>query len=270
MSGVSRCSLELRDGVTLSYLTAGSSFDDPVLLIHGSTETAESDWFVHSPVGPRLAELGYFVVAPDCRGHGYSSCSRDGDGRVAYSFEQMAADVAELIRALGMPRAFVCGHSNGGTVALSLAKSFPLQVRAAVVLAGNAYVDEHVRTRVPLGMDPGRVDRESPAWRDSMISLHDGFHGEGYWRELLTATIAETISYPRWAASDLADLDVPVLAVQGTEDSVNTPGRHAETIAEWLPRGELWLAEGRSHSVHWEAPDDFIERMTEFFAAAPS
>ena len=270
MSGVGRSSFVLRDGATLSYLTAGSASDDPVLLIHGSTETAESDWFVHSPIGSRLAELGYFVIAPDCRGHGRSTATRNSAGELSYSFEQMAADCAELLRALGMPRAFVCGHSNGGTVALCLARSFPLQVRAAVVLAGNAYVDEHVRTRVPVGMDPDRVDRENAAWRDSMISLHDAFLGDGYWRELLLATIAETITYPQWTATDLAELDVPVLAVQGTDDSVNVPGRHAETIAEWLPRGQVWLADGRGHSVHWEAPDDFIERVTEFFAAAPS
>ena len=269
MSGVSRSALLLRDGASLSFLTAGAPSDDPVLLIHGSTETAESDWFVHSPIGSRLAELGYFVIAPDCRGHGRSTASRDDFGRLIYSFGQMAADCAELLRALGMPLAFVCGHSNGGTVALCLAKSFPLQVRAAVVLAGNAYVDEHVRTQVPIGMDPGSVEQENAAWRDAMISLHDTFQGEGYWRELLMATIAETITYPQWTPADLADLDVPVLAVQGTDDNVNAPGRHAETIAEWLPRGQLWLAEGSGHSVHWEAPDDFIERVTAFFAAAP-
>jgi pimeloyl-ACP methyl ester carboxylesterase len=270
VSGVSRSAFVLRDGATLSYLTTGSPTDSPVLLIHGSTETAESDWFVHSPIGSRLAELGYFVIAPDCRGHGQSTATRVGDGVLSYSFEQMAADGAELLRALGMPRAFVCGHSNGGTVALCLAKSFPLQVQAAVVLAGNAYVDDHVRTRVPIGMDPGRVERESPAWRDSMIALHDAHHGDGYWRSLLVATIAETISYPQWTAPDVAELDVPVLAVQGTVDSVNTPGRHAETIAEWLPRGQLWLAEGRGHSVHREAPDEFVERVTQFFAASPT
>ena len=108
MSGVSRSALVLHDGASLSHLTAGVPSDDPVLLIHGSTETAESDWFVHSPIGSRLAEHGYFVIAPDCRGHGRSTASRGADGRLAYSFEQMAADGAELLRALGMPREFVC------------------------------------------------------------------------------------------------------------------------------------------------------------------
>ena len=268
MSGHRRAEFTLRDGAQLSYLTAGDAGGEPVLLIHGSTETAESDWFVHSDIGTRLASLGYFVVAPDCRGHGRSLATRSSSGLPEYSFEQMAADGAELLRALGMPRAFVCGHSNGGTVALCLARSFPLQVRAAVVLAGNAYVDEHVRTRVPVGMDPDRVEQESPAWRDSMVDLHDAHQGEGYWRDLLLATIGETVSYPQWTADDVAGVDVPVLAVQGSGDTVNVPGRHAETIAEWLPRASLWIAEGYGHSVHREAPVEFVERMTTFFASA--
>jgi pimeloyl-ACP methyl ester carboxylesterase len=259
-----RRSFEVSPGVSLSYLTDGPSSGPAVLLVHGSTETGESDWFVASPVASELADLGYFVVVPDCRGHGQSSATFT-DGALDYSFEQMAADGAGLLRALGVPRAFVCGHSNGGTVALCMARSFPAQVRGAVVLAGNAYVDDHVRTRVPIGMDPNRVDRESPTWRDSMISLHDAHHGDGYWRALLGATVRETISYPNWTAADLASVDVPVLAVQGIDDTVNAPGRHAETIAEWLPRGELWLATGRGHSVHQEAPDEFVRRITAFF-----
>ena len=62
-------------------------------------------------------------------------------------------------------------------MALCLTKSFPLQVRAAIVMAGNAYVGSHVRTRVPIGMAAARVERESPVWRDSMVALHDSVHG---------------------------------------------------------------------------------------------
>ena len=83
----------------------------------------------------------------------------------------------------------------------------------------------------------------------------------------MAATVRETVSYPNFCASELALVDVPVLAVQGTNDSVNVPGRHAETIASWLPRGQQWLAAGRGHSVHHEAPDEFVERITTFFAS---
>jgi pimeloyl-ACP methyl ester carboxylesterase len=260
----------LFDGAVIRYLTAGPS-DGPVLvLVHGSTETGESDWFVNSDIATRFGALGYRVIVPDCRGHGQSSATRGADGTLDYSFEQMAADIASLLQSRRTKRALVCGHSNGGTVALCLARSFPRVIRAAAVLAGNAYVDDHVRSRVPVGMDPDRVDRESTGWRDSMIALHDTWHGPNYWRDLLKATIRETVAYPNWTAADLAELHVPVLAIQGSDDSVNVPGRHAETIADWCPNGQLWIADGCGHSVHYEQPTEFVRRVHEFFEDAPA
>jgi pimeloyl-ACP methyl ester carboxylesterase len=103
-----------------------------------------------------------------------------------------------------------------------------------------------------------------------MIALHDTWHGSGYWREMLLATIAETIRYPDFMASDVASVNVPIMAVQGTNDSVNVPGRHAETIAEWFPQASLWLADGFGHSVHQEAPAEFVERVSAFFARCPA
>ena len=211
------------------------------------------------------------MIALDCRGHGRSPAARDDFGRLVYSFEQMAADCAELLRALGMPWAFVCEHSNGRTVALCLAKSFRLQVRAAVVWAGNAYVDEYVRARVPSGMDPDRVDRENAAWRDAMISLHDAFRGEGYRRELLMATIAETITYPVDACgSGRSRRDGPGGARNRRQRERPWPPCRDHRRVATQPRGQVWLAEGRGHSLHWEAPDGVMERVTDFFAAALS
>ena len=77
-----------------------------------------------------------------------------------------------------------------------MAKEQPAVTRAAVLLAANAYIDEHVRYRVPVGMDPDRVARQSPDWMNEMIELHDSTHGNGYWRHLLQATILETITAP--------------------------------------------------------------------------
>src|SRR3990172_6977376 len=73
----------------------------PVLLIHGSTQTGYSCW---NKVAPLLAE-DFFVIAPDCRGHGQSD-----NPDMSYSFREMAADMAALIQALGFARAHIVGH----------------------------------------------------------------------------------------------------------------------------------------------------------------
>lgn len=263
--------------IVMHYDEFGAPDAPPVLLVHGSTLTGTQDYCVHSDLAARLAKR-YRVIVPDCRGHGRSSAVwRDGsaslagappgwqDTRLTYSFSAMAQDCAELLQTLNASPACVIGHSNGGNVALYMAKEQPQHVRAAVLLAANAYIDQHLRDRVPVGMNPDRVAHESAEWMNEMIALHDPHHGDGYWRELLKATINETITNPEWTARDLQDVRVPCLCVQGENDGVNAPGRHAQTLADWLPVSELWIPPGVGHSVHYDLPDEFERRVCAFF-----
>lgn len=255
-------------GSRIYYEEFGATDAPPILLIHGSTLTGNADFCVESNIAERFAK-DHRVIVPDCPGHGRSQAEwTDGATGKAlhYSFSGIAADLAELLRGLNAAPALVFGHSNGGTVALYLAKEHPAQVRAAILLAANAYIDPHIRNRVPIGMNAERIMRENPAWMDEMIRLHDTHQGAGYWRHLLAATIAETVTHPNWQAADLQTVTVPCLCVQGQNDSVNVPGRHAETLAAWLPNSTLWTPANIGHSVHWEIPDEFELRAQAFFA----
>jgi pimeloyl-ACP methyl ester carboxylesterase len=258
---------DLADLPDLHVEVLGPSAGHPVLLIHGSTETGHHDFVESSDLAARLVRAGYRVILPDCPGHGRSAAVLREDGSLVYSFAQMAEALAGLLPVIGVKQgAHIIGHSNGGTVALYLARFHASAVDRVVCLAGNAYIDERVRIGVPMGMDPDRIDRERPEWRDDMIALHDAHHGPGYWRELVQATINETITNPSWTAADVAPCLVSVLAIQGANDGVNTPGRHAQTIGDWFPNGECWIAEEAGHSVHWEQPDAFERRVLQFFA----
>ncbi len=239
-------------------------FGDPgapaLLLIHGSTITGRHDYCVESNMAERFAKR-YRVIVPDCPGHGRSGVGEPLD----YSFSRMAARLARLLVKLNASPAFVIGHSNGGNVALYFAKEQPQHTRAAVLLAANAYIDEHVRTRVPVNMHPDRVWRERRAWANEMIELHDTHHGRDHWRVLLEGTIAETITNPDWTKDDLKDVTTPCLCVQGEHDATNAPGRHAQVLHDWLPNAELWVPASAGHSVHHELPDEFERRVHAFF-----
>lgn len=261
---------QTRQGHQIYYETQGSDDAPSVLLIHGSTLTGRQDFCVHSNLAERLARR-YRVIVPDCQGHGQSEAlweTRDGAPDVKflkYAFADMARDCAELLTGLSAAPAFVIGHSNGGNVALYLAKEHAAVTRAAVLLAANGHIDDYIRTRVPIGMNPQRVERDAPDWMREMIALHDCHHGDGYWRELLAATIEETVTRPDWNAADLAPMRVPCLCVQGENDTLNQTGRHAQTLAEWIPGAELWVPADTGHSVHHEKPDEFESRVTDFF-----
>src|ERR1700758_2349293 len=62
----------------------------------------------------------YRVVALDQAGHGES-----GKGRKAWTADGLAGDVEAVVKALGLKRVILVGHSMGGSVALLAAKRMP-------------------------------------------------------------------------------------------------------------------------------------------------
>ncbi len=229
----------------------------PIVLIHGSTQTGAYDWGFLAP----LLAREYPVIVPDCRGHGQSS-----NPRHSYSFKEMAADVAGLVRALGYERAHVVGHSNGGNVALVTLLEHPQVVQTAILQAANAFISPDLLEREPPVFDPDRVARAEPEWMDLMIRLHGPTHGPTYWRELLQMTLREIIAEPNYTPAHLAVVQRPALLIQGENDGVNAPSRHAQFIAQHIPFAELWIPAGVGHSVHFETPLEWLKRVLDFLA----
>ncbi|MFM7504264.1 MAG: alpha/beta fold hydrolase [Candidatus Limnocylindrus sp.] len=237
---------------TYGELTQGR---DPILLIHGSYITGSVDW---GGVAPSLAEE-FHVIVPDCRGHGRSS---DPAGR--YSFREMAADAAELIRTLGHRQAHVIGHSNGGNVALVTLMEHPEVVASCIPQAANAYVSRDLVERIPKKLDPERVRAEDPSLMSEMIELHSARHGADYWATLLRRTAAEIVSEPNYTALDLSRVQRSTLVIEGELDATNSPAAHGRFIAQHIPGSQLWIPAGIGHNVHAEIPAEWCERVLNF------
>ena len=100
-------------GIPFSALTWGDAATRPLLMLHGVTSSAATWW----RVGPALAALGRWVVAPDLPGHG-----RTGYWQGHHRIRDTAADLAAFAREAGLARADlqVIGHSWGATIAAAL------------------------------------------------------------------------------------------------------------------------------------------------------
>lgn len=234
------------------YNAYGASDAPPLLLIHGSGGTGASEW---ASVIDGLAQ-NFRVLAPDCRGHGKTL-----DPRNEYTFALLAKDMAEFLRALQIAPAFVVGHSNGGNVALVLTVEHPDAVKKVVVMAGNAYVSDDL---LRYGQSKWS-DRISETWGQELADLHDAPRYAGYWRDLMDRTGYEIARAPNYSPADLQKVKTPVLVIQGENDAVNAPAHHAEFMAENLPNAQLWVVPNTGHSVHIEHPQEWGERVTEFF-----
>ena len=163
------------NGVQLHYYRTGQGDKPPIVLIHGFSDTGRL-WTQTA----RDLEADYDVIMPDMRGHGRSTRVQLGDN------VDMAADVAALIRTLGLERPIVGGHSMGAMVTYQLALRFPTLVRALFVEDPGWWITPPVRA--PGGENPmltwakrvssqpmaellAEYHQDHPTWSEELIHL---------------------------------------------------------------------------------------------------
>lgn len=102
------------NGTKIHYYRTGG--DKPqVVLNHGVMD----DGLCWTRVAKEL-ESDYDVIMLDARGHGFSD-----EGNGDYKSETRANDVAEVVKALGLDKPVVGGHSLGAEVSIHFAANFP-------------------------------------------------------------------------------------------------------------------------------------------------
>jgi pimeloyl-ACP methyl ester carboxylesterase len=114
------------NGIRLRVALAGAG--PLVVLVHGFPES----WYSWRRQIPVLVQAGYRVAAPDVRGYGGSDKPLPVE---AYAIQEMCADVAGLIAALGEKQAILVGHDWGAPIVWNTALFHPEKVRAVVGLS---------------------------------------------------------------------------------------------------------------------------------------
>ena len=112
------------NGINHHYLEWGEASNPPLLMLH-ATGLCAHPW---QPIAGTLAR-DYHVIALDQRGHGDTEPSDRG-----YSFELVGEDLAEIIRAMGLSRLRMVGHSSGGLATLIAAARLPGRITQAVLV----------------------------------------------------------------------------------------------------------------------------------------
>lgn len=236
--------------VDVRFRQAGSG--PPVVLVHGLGVSADYWW----RTGPRLAALGFRVLAPDLPGFGRTRGPRLGLGVPA-----QAAALREWARAMGIGPAAYVGHSLGAQAVLDLAARAPETVTALVLASptGAPGVRGHLRQAFGFLAD---VALEPP----KLIPIV----AEAYLRAGLV----------RWAATwvraqaddpfgDAARVRLPSLVVVGTRDPV-VPGWYARELAARLPGCRVVRIPRAAHAVIFSQPEAFCRAVGDFlFASAP-
>jgi pimeloyl-ACP methyl ester carboxylesterase len=116
------------NGLDVYYEIHGDG--SPLILLHGAMGTIDSCF---AKLLPALSARRQ-VIALELQGHGHTP---DADRPLSY--QQMAADAAGVMQALGVGKADLVGYSLGGAVAMQMAIQHPGMVRRVVFFGGTSY-----------------------------------------------------------------------------------------------------------------------------------
>ena len=261
------------NGVDLYYELNGDS-GPSLVLVHGSWV----DHHVWDAVVPPLSE-SFRVLTYDRRGHSLSERPAGPD-----SIRDDIADLAGLIKSLGLAPATIIGNSFGGSIALRMASEHPDVVNSLIVnepplvslLAGNPQGQQ------VLGMIQERLAAvEERLAVGNMEGAAQYFveqiaFGEGAW-EHIPAELKKTVTYngPTFL-NELHDPDGfvvnpaqlqgysgPVLLTYG-EQSPPFLVAIVKMLSNMLPNAELKMYEGTDHEPHRSQPEKFVAMVTRF------
>ena len=259
--------LQLPDGRRLMAYDTGP-LDAPEALTvvwhHGSPQT-----------GALLEPLVTAAAARNIRLVSYARPSYGGSSpRTGRDIASAAADVVELVDALGVERFATMGASGGGPHALACAALLSDRVIGAVTLASPApYTDTfdwYGGMVAPGGLQAaaaGRDARERYAATDEFdeksFTPGDWAALSGTWASLgrdagqadaagPDGLIDDDVALAAPWGFDVGDITPPVLLVQGGEDRVIPPS-HADWLLRHIPSAELWLRPRDGHIAVLEA-----------------
>lgn len=274
MSSTSRTDARfLRCGTAPKIAIQRTGAGEGVFFIHGVGGHG-SDW---------LEQLAFFssdyeTFAWDARGYGDSD---DYDGPV--TINRFASDLAAILRELGVPRAHLVGLSMGGFIAQELYRCNPALV-ASLCLAdtaislkralGAAAVADFVRfrrMRLQSGLSLTQLAQEvaprlvAPDATLDVISRAKLSYGrlrpDSYMKALEACAEFEN-------CLDFSAIHVPVLVIQGSDDTV-VPMEAARELAAAIPNCQFEVIPHAGHLSNLEKPAKFNEILHAFLSTSP-
>jgi len=289
------------NGIEFEYDEIGPKEGEPIVLVmgFGAQMTKWPDAFRQG-----LADAGYRVIRFDNRDIGLShqfdaagmpdipgimqatAMGKDASAIPAYTLNDMAADVAALIEALGLGSAHVMGASMGGMIVQLLALNHPSSVRSLIPIMTTSS-DPDLPQATPealaaLMTPPASLAREDVIAQglkaliaigsDASIRNSDDVLGEvvakaydrAYRPMGVMRQYAAILAQPRWHER-LGDVKAPTLVLHGAVDPLIPPA-NGRDVAQRIAGAQIVELEKWGHDVPAVIIPEIVQAVTGFLA----
>ena len=282
---------QLSNGETISYQASGDG-DRVLVLVHGQLSSSRH----FKPLIPLLCEE-YQVYTIDMRGFGGSSYVTPVE-----SLHELADDLAEFSRIMGINKAVYAGWSTGGCVVMSLAANYPELVDKLILITSASYKgyalqksDEHfmpiagtrVETKEEMGTFPALTYPASHALKTKDYALmkeridiamhHITTPTPEDEKELLDAVFQQRNYLDvQWALNmfdisdeptgngNIHDIKAPVLSLWGEDDVLISRYMAEETVAALGDKAKFVVFTKCGHNMMMDRTEAMVKEMDQF------
>jgi pimeloyl-ACP methyl ester carboxylesterase len=256
--------------VEIEYQAFGDGGGEAVLLINGlgSQMTRWPEAFCQ-----KLVERGLYPIRFDNRDTGRSSWL---EGQ-SYTVDDMAADGAAVLDAVGKAKAHIVGVSMGGMIAQVFAANYPARTLSMTSIMSNTGNPDLPPPNVALlntrpldPSDPGFIAEQvaraeaigSPAypWPPGALAeraraeADRGFNPDGVARQMAAIRAGGD------RRAKLATIRAPAMVLHGADDPL-VPVEGGRDTAENIPGAELRIVPGMGHDLPPALYDVFVETI---------
>jgi N-formylmaleamate deformylase len=253
------------NGIRIHYVRTGGA-KPPVVLLHGLMGSGAC-WTLLA----RALEGEFDVVMPDARGHGESSAPHHG-----YRYDDLASDVAGLVRGLELARPVLLGHSMGGMTAAVVASRGAGMIRGLILVdptflsperqrevSESDVADQHRRV---LGLPKSGLVAQARARHPGRSPEIVELQAEARLKTCMGAFDVLTPPNPEYR-DVVSAVDVPSLLVIGDDPVVTL--EMATELCSLNPRLRIEQVQDAGHGLPFEQPERLGEVVVSFLRDLP-
>jgi pimeloyl-ACP methyl ester carboxylesterase len=175
---------------------------------------------------------------------------------VSFMHHEGEVVLPELLSKLGIERPILLGHSDGGSIALIFAGSFPNSPRALILEAPHVFVEDLSIASITAA----KVSFETTDFRQKLARYHahvdETFWG---WNDIWLDP-----AFRSWNIEPYLDtVCCPILCIQGEQDEYGTPAQ-VETIRSRTPDTEIVMLADCRHSPHRDQREKTLGAVERF------
>ena len=229
------------DGFKIYYETVGQGH--PIILVHGWGSSLKHNWVRTGWVEALKATRR--VVALDVRGHGESDKPHD---QAVYGYASMSRDVLRVLDHLGIAKADFMGYSMGSFMGVSLL-GHARERFTSMILGGIGNETDQSLAVLPKIVAGLRADERS-AITDPVALAYRAYARSDQRNDLEALALSAQQMWPegfplKLGGPGLADVDIPILIVNGANDHPYIDTVHK--LVDAIPAVRLAVIPDRDH-----------------------